>query len=218
METQLPLQRGAEPPPNFRPISIVAKRSPISATAELLFVNLNNYNGMPAYICRRFISTAAFLVLLNLLSRPTIYFSAFLNIIGLSRRASCNYFKYRCSAPLYGCVGVRQQMPVARWRCQADRSLVIIFRSVLSVVERHRRDPLTRRHLPSSSSCLLLLLLRLLQSSPTPFLSLRAQREQPSFACNDARNTDRPIDKCSQPHFGRVSRCFSYVDCLERRS
>jgi len=35
---QLP-PKGAHPPPNFRPMSIVAKRSPISATAEhLLFV------------------------------------------------------------------------------------------------------------------------------------------------------------------------------------
>ena len=33
----LPL-KGAQPLPNFRPISIVAKRSPISATAEHLYV------------------------------------------------------------------------------------------------------------------------------------------------------------------------------------
>ena len=29
-------QKGAQQPPTFRPMSIVAKRSPISATAELL--------------------------------------------------------------------------------------------------------------------------------------------------------------------------------------
>jgi len=34
MGTQLPLE--GTPPPNFRPMSIVAKQSPISATAELL--------------------------------------------------------------------------------------------------------------------------------------------------------------------------------------
>jgi len=38
METQLPKRKGAQQPsPTFRPISIVAKRSPISAAAELLF-------------------------------------------------------------------------------------------------------------------------------------------------------------------------------------
>jgi len=33
---QLP-QKGAQHPPSFQPMSIVAKRSPISATAELLY-------------------------------------------------------------------------------------------------------------------------------------------------------------------------------------
>ena len=31
-------QKGDSPPPNFHPMSIVAKRSPIPATAELLFI------------------------------------------------------------------------------------------------------------------------------------------------------------------------------------
>ena len=31
-------KRGAQQPPTFRPMSIVAKRSPISATVELLFL------------------------------------------------------------------------------------------------------------------------------------------------------------------------------------
>jgi len=33
-----PRQKGAQQPPTFRPMSIVDKRSPISATVELLFV------------------------------------------------------------------------------------------------------------------------------------------------------------------------------------
>jgi len=37
MGTQLPLSRVAQPP-NFQPMSIVAKRSPIPATAELLLL------------------------------------------------------------------------------------------------------------------------------------------------------------------------------------
>jgi len=37
MGTQLPLPKGAQPP-NFWPMSIVAKRSPISATAEHLLI------------------------------------------------------------------------------------------------------------------------------------------------------------------------------------
>jgi len=36
MAIQLPSRKGAQPP-NFRPMSIVAKRSPISATAEHLY-------------------------------------------------------------------------------------------------------------------------------------------------------------------------------------
>jgi len=34
----VPPRKGHSSPPSFRPMSIVAKRSPISATAELLFV------------------------------------------------------------------------------------------------------------------------------------------------------------------------------------
>jgi len=37
-----PPKRGTAPLPDFRPMSIVAKRSPISATAELLFSFRNN--------------------------------------------------------------------------------------------------------------------------------------------------------------------------------
>ena len=38
MGTQLPRRKGAQqPPPTFRPMSIVAKLSPIPATAELVF-------------------------------------------------------------------------------------------------------------------------------------------------------------------------------------
>ena len=33
-----PFRKGAQPPPNFRAVSIVAKWSPISATAEYLFI------------------------------------------------------------------------------------------------------------------------------------------------------------------------------------
>ena len=40
--TQLPL-KGAQQPPTFRSMSIVAKRSPISATAELLLYNLGKH-------------------------------------------------------------------------------------------------------------------------------------------------------------------------------
>ena len=36
MGTQLPVQKRGHSTPNFRPMSIVAKRSPISATAEHL--------------------------------------------------------------------------------------------------------------------------------------------------------------------------------------
>jgi len=43
--TQLPLN-GAQPPPTFRPMSIVAKRSLISSTAEHLF--LFRYGGQPS--------------------------------------------------------------------------------------------------------------------------------------------------------------------------
>jgi len=39
---QLPLPKGAQPP-NLRPMSIVAKRSPISATAELLLTLLTDF-------------------------------------------------------------------------------------------------------------------------------------------------------------------------------
>ena len=35
MGTQVPPQKGAPQPPTFRPVSVVAKQSPISATAEL---------------------------------------------------------------------------------------------------------------------------------------------------------------------------------------
>jgi len=38
--------KGAEQPPTFRPMSIVAKRSPISATAELLL-----YQPLMIYAC-----------------------------------------------------------------------------------------------------------------------------------------------------------------------
>jgi len=34
-------KRVQQPPPTFRPMSIVAKRSPISTTAELLYYNIN---------------------------------------------------------------------------------------------------------------------------------------------------------------------------------
>ena len=49
-ETQLPLKRGTSP--TFRPMSIVAKRSPISTTAEQLLRSLRQrvailYNGLP---------------------------------------------------------------------------------------------------------------------------------------------------------------------------
>jgi len=37
MVTQLPPRKGSQQPPTFRPMSIVAKRSPISTTAELSF-------------------------------------------------------------------------------------------------------------------------------------------------------------------------------------
>ena len=37
MGTQLPPWKGAQQPPTFQLTSIVAKRSPVSATAELLF-------------------------------------------------------------------------------------------------------------------------------------------------------------------------------------
>ena len=43
MGTQLSPQKGGTHPPNFRPMSIVAKRSPISATAELLYFLLTVY-------------------------------------------------------------------------------------------------------------------------------------------------------------------------------
>jgi len=36
----LPRKGAQQPPPTFRPMSTVAKRSPISETAELWFVNL----------------------------------------------------------------------------------------------------------------------------------------------------------------------------------
>jgi len=36
-DDQLPPQKRAQQPLNFRPMSIVAKRTPMSATAELLF-------------------------------------------------------------------------------------------------------------------------------------------------------------------------------------
>jgi len=35
-----PTKKGAQPPPNFRPMSIVAKWSPTSATTELLFITM----------------------------------------------------------------------------------------------------------------------------------------------------------------------------------
>ena len=35
-----PPRKGAQQPPTFRPLSILAKRSPISATAELLYVRV----------------------------------------------------------------------------------------------------------------------------------------------------------------------------------
>jgi len=38
-----PKGKGAQQPPTFRPMSIVAKRSPITATAELLFFNCVNH-------------------------------------------------------------------------------------------------------------------------------------------------------------------------------
>ena len=38
MGTQLSPWKGAQQPPTFRPMSIVAKRSTISAAAELLFI------------------------------------------------------------------------------------------------------------------------------------------------------------------------------------
>ena len=40
MGTQLPTQKGGTAAPTFRPMSIVVKRSSISATAELLLLNL----------------------------------------------------------------------------------------------------------------------------------------------------------------------------------
>jgi len=46
MGTQLPLPQKGDTAPNFRPMSIVAKRSPISATAEHLFTHLvENFEG-----------------------------------------------------------------------------------------------------------------------------------------------------------------------------
>jgi len=39
MRTQLPLPKRVTAAPNFRPMSIVAKRSPISATTELLSIS-----------------------------------------------------------------------------------------------------------------------------------------------------------------------------------
>jgi len=42
-EPALPSPKKGTLPPNFRPMSIVAKRSPISATAELLLLLLRRY-------------------------------------------------------------------------------------------------------------------------------------------------------------------------------
>ena len=39
MGTQLPLQKGVQQTPTFRPVSIETTRTPISTTAELLFVS-----------------------------------------------------------------------------------------------------------------------------------------------------------------------------------
>jgi len=47
-----PPRKGAQQPPTFRPMSIVAKRLPISATAELL----HNY----AYSCKTWVGTEIF--------------------------------------------------------------------------------------------------------------------------------------------------------------
>jgi len=44
MGTQLPPQKGTQQPPAFRPMSIVAKRSPSSAAAELLFHAVSEVN------------------------------------------------------------------------------------------------------------------------------------------------------------------------------
>jgi len=41
-----PPRNGAQQPPTFRPMSIVARRSPVSATAELLFTLLNAVSRM----------------------------------------------------------------------------------------------------------------------------------------------------------------------------
>jgi len=38
----VPQRKGAQQPPTFRPMSIVAKQSPISATAELLFKTITD--------------------------------------------------------------------------------------------------------------------------------------------------------------------------------
>jgi len=50
----LPQKSGHSPYPNFRPMSVVAKRSPISATAEHLFyygrpIGVSSCNGRPTY-------------------------------------------------------------------------------------------------------------------------------------------------------------------------
>jgi len=52
MGTQLPPAKGAQQPPSFRPMSIVAKWLPISASAELLFNIISGtiFDGLfPAY-------------------------------------------------------------------------------------------------------------------------------------------------------------------------
>ena len=51
-----PPRKGAQPAPTFRPVSIMAKRSPISATAELLLKVVRQFNTLAYHFVKWYTS------------------------------------------------------------------------------------------------------------------------------------------------------------------